>query len=41
MPGTDNFGETTLKQDITYLQHQAEITQSHTFAALVQAYVAT
>ena len=34
MPSTDHFGETALK-------HHAEITQSHTFAALVNAYIAT
>ena len=49
MPGTDYFGETALEQDITYLlstlcgnlQHHAEITQSHTFVALAQAYIET
>ena len=41
MPGTDYFGETALKQDIIYLSTPSEITQSHTFAALVQAYTAT
>ena len=48
MPSTDYFGETALEQDITYLstscgslQHHAEITQPHTFVALVQAYIVT
>ena len=37
MPGTDYFGETALKQDISHTcQHHAEITQSHTFAALIR-----
>ena len=36
MPSTDYFGETALKQDITYLSHHAEITRSHTFAALIR-----
>ena len=41
MPGTDYFGETALKQDITYLSTPSEVTHSHTFAALVQALMAT
>ena len=42
MPSTDHFGETTLKQDITHLSTPClKITQSHTFAALVKAYIAT
>ena len=41
MPGTDYFGETALKQDIIYLSTPCRNTQSHTFAALVQAYTAT
>ena len=42
MPGTDYFGETALKQDITYLSTPGgNHTITHTFAALVQAYIAT
>ena len=43
MPGTDYFGETALKQGIIYLSTPCgnSHTQSHTFAALVQAYTAT
>ena len=38
MPGTDYFGETSLKLNNTShtCQHHAEITQSHTFAALIR-----
>ena len=43
MPGTDYFGETALKQDITYLSTPAgNHTVTHfSRAALVQAYIAT
>ena len=41
MPGTEYFAETAFKQDITSgCQHHAEITQSHTFAALLLYYKA-
>ena len=36
MLSADYFGETALKQDITYLSTPCEITQSYTFAALIR-----
>ena len=41
MPGTDYFDEKHSNKTSYTCQHHAEITQSHTFAALVQAYTAT
>ena len=38
MAGTDYFGKTALKKDIAYLSTPC---RNHTFAALVQAYIAT